>query len=256
VIQRKLNQAEKPVAPETPAPKRRRKTSTPKNASSAAGTDLLVLTESVPKGGIVNKLNVFLVPEIIARFGLRWHSAVINPMLQNLMRNAITSHNIGGYGPRYEALYDANPDSELKVVQKLRASQAHTIRKHRERLAVLISQFFEQTTDPVINWAKAKVFHIMDGGPLLPETHPVMVEMLAAAPKGISRPTVPSLYAELLTIFGRADVVESYVVLETAAATDPGKESTLLCHRREPCQEAVHKLICKHSYMNSYTNHI
>jgi len=254
VIQRKLNQAEKPVAPETPAPKRRRKTSTPKNASSAAGTDLLVLTESVPKGGIVNKLNVFLVPEIIARFGLRWHSAVINPMLQNLMRNAITSHNIGGYGPRYEELYEENPEAELKMVQKLRASHAHTIRKHRERLATTVSQFFLQTTDPVINWAKEKVFHITDGGPILPDSHPVMAELLEAAPKGITRLAVPSFHAALLTLFGRADAVQSYLMFETAAATAPGKESTLLCNRREACQEAVHSLICKHSCMNSCMN--
>ena len=248
--------AEKAASPETPAPKKRRKSTTSKQgrSPSAAGANLLILTQPVPQGGIVGKLNLFVVPEIVARFGLRWHSAVINPSLQNLIRHAIVSHNIGGYGAQYEDLYDENPEAELKMVQKLRASHAHTVRKHRERLATIVSQFFLQTTDPVINWAKEKVFHITDGGPLLPDSHPVMAELLEAAPKGITRLAVPSFHAALLTLFGRADAVDSYVMFETAAATAPGKESTLLCNRREACQEAVHSLICKHSCMNSCMN--
>ena len=254
VVQARL--AEKSASPETPAPKKRRKSTTSKQgrSPSAAGVNLLILTQSVPQGGIVGKLNLFIVPEIVARFGLRWHSAVINPSLQNLIRHAIVSHNIGGYGPRYEELYEENPEAELKMVQKLRASHAHTIRKHRERLATTVSQFFLQTTDPVINWAKEKVFHITDGGPLLPDSHPVMAELLEAAPNGITRLAVPSFHAALLTLFGSADAVQSYLMFETAAATAPGKESILLCNRREACQEAVHNLICKHSCMNSCMN--
>ena len=254
VVQARL--AEKSASPETPAPKKRRKSTTSKQgrSPSADGVNLLILTQSVPQGGIVGKLNLFVVPEIVARFGLRWHSAVINPSLQNLIRHAIVSHNIGGYGPRYEELYEENPEAELKMIQKLRASHAHTIRKHCWRLATTVSQFFLQTTDPVINWAKEKVFHITDGGPLLPDSHPVMAELLEAAPKGITRLAVPSFHAALLTLFGRADAVDSYVMFETAAATAPGKESTLLCNRREACQEAVHSLICKHSCMNSCMN--
>ena len=248
VVQAKLSKA---ATQETPAPKRRRKTSTtPKQSRASSGAvDLLILTQSVPQGGIVGKLNLFIVPEIVARFGLRWHSAVINPVLQNLIRHAIVSHNIGGYGAQYEDLYDENPEAELKMVQKLRASHAHTVRKHRERLATIVSQFFLQTTDPVIIWAKEKVFHITDGGPLLPDTHPAMVGLIEAAPRGITRLAVPSFHAALLTLFGRADVVDSYVMFETAAATAPGKESTLLCNRRdsEACQEAMHNLICKYS---------
>ncbi len=82
----------------------------PKNgrtASLAAGTDLQVLTLYVPQGSSVGKLNIF---------GLRWHSAVINPLLQNLICNAVMSSNIGSYGPRYEELYDSNPDAELNVL--------------------------------------------------------------------------------------------------------------------------------------------
>ncbi len=253
VVQAKLSKA---ATHETPAPKRRRKSSTtPKQSRASSGAvDLLILTQSVPQGGIVGKLNLFIVPEIVARFGLRWHSAVINPVLQNLIRHAIVSHNIGGYGPQYDDLYDENPEAELKMVQKLRASHAHTVRKHRERLATIVSQFFLQTTDPVINWAKEKVFHITDGGPLLPDTHPAMVGLIEAAPRGITRLAVPSFHAALLTLFGRADVVDSYVMFETAAATAPGKESTLLCNRRDSCQEAVHNLICKYSCMNSCMN--
>ena len=76
VVQARL--AEKSASPETPAPKKRRKSTTSKQgrSPSAAGVNLLILTQSVPQGGIVGKLNLFIVPEIVACFGLRWRRTV------------------------------------------------------------------------------------------------------------------------------------------------------------------------------------
>jgi len=68
----------------------------------------------------------------------------------------------------YEQLREADPSQEIKVIQKLRGSQAHCVRAHHGRLAQVI---------------RSLVFGVEDGKAILAPDHPIMFE-LAKLSKG------------------------------------------------------------------------
>ena len=109
------------------------------------GDSLLLLIRANKNGGIVHQLQPRLVPEIIARCGMRWWNAEATPQVASVMRQLIIDHNIGGFGPSYDKLRQANLASELKVVQHLRAAQAHTATNHMNSASRLIAKLFRQT---------------------------------------------------------------------------------------------------------------
>jgi len=79
----------------------------------------------------------------------------------------------------YEQLREADPSQEIKVIQKLRGSQAHCVRAHHGRLAQVIRSLFSDITNTV----KRLVFGVEDGKAILAPDHPLMFE-LAKLSKG------------------------------------------------------------------------
>jgi hypothetical protein len=134
-------------------------------------------------GGVMHQLQPGIIPELIARFGNGWQCAAINKELPPILRSVVVRGNIGGYGPVYEDLREADPIQEIKVIQKLRSSQAHCVRAHHGRLALIIRSLFEETQDELIKTVKKIVFDVDDGKAILPSDHPVFIE-LAKLSKG------------------------------------------------------------------------
>ena len=83
----------------------------------------------------------------------------------------------------YEQLREADPSQEIKVIQKLRGSQAHCVRAHHSRLAQVILSLFSDTEDELTNTVKKLVFGVEDGKAILAPDHPIMFE-LAKLSKG------------------------------------------------------------------------
>ena len=133
-----------------------------------AGSNLMILTKAKELGGVAHPLQPAIIPELIARFGNGWHSAVINKELPSILRAVVVRNNIGGYAPVYEQLREADPRQEIQVIQKLRGSQAHCVRAHHGRLAQVI---------------RSLVFGVEDGKAILAPDHPIMFE-LAKLSKG------------------------------------------------------------------------
>ena len=133
-----------------------------------AGSNLMILTKAKELGGVAHPLQPAIIPELIARFGNGWHSAVINKELPSILRAVVVRNNIGGYAPVYEQLREADPRQEIQVIQKLRGSQAHCVRAHHGRLAQVI---------------RSLVFGVEDGKAILAPDHPLMFE-LAKLSKG------------------------------------------------------------------------
>ena len=79
----------------------------------------------------------------------------------------------------YEQLREADPSQEIKVIQKLRGSQADCVRAHHGRLAQVIRSLFSDNTNTV----KRLVFGVEDGKAILAPDHPIMFE-LAKLSKG------------------------------------------------------------------------
>lgn len=128
-----------------------------------------------------------LVPEIIARCGMRWWNAEANAQVPSIMRQRIIDQNIGGFGPSYDKLRQVDPKAELKLVAHLRASQQHTATSHMKSASTLIAKLFRQTPalESNVNHVKKAVFGVENGGPILSVDHPVCVAM-AKLVKGAS----------------------------------------------------------------------
>ena len=75
----------------------------------------------------------------------------------------------------YEQLREADPNQEIKVIQKLRGSQAHCVRSHHSRLAQIIRSLFSETVDELTNTVKKLVFDVDNRKAILASDHPVMI---------------------------------------------------------------------------------
>jgi len=150
-----------------------------------AGSDLTIIVQPKQLGGIVHQLQPCIIPEIIARFGFKWHYSAINKDLPPIIRSAIQRFNIGGYGAVYDQLREADPKAEIKMVRKLRSSQAHCVKSHLGQLALVVSSLFDQTdeADELTIKVKKLVFDIENGAPIIDSDHPLMLE-LATLSKG------------------------------------------------------------------------
>ena len=108
--------------PDSAAAKRKRNSAgTPKTPQAIvpAGSNLTLLAQPKAHGGIVHRLQPVIIPEIIARFGYRWHLAAINNKLPPIIRAAVQRLNIGGYGDVYDTLRASDPGAEIKLVRLL-----------------------------------------------------------------------------------------------------------------------------------------
>jgi len=83
----------------------------------------------------------------------------------------------------YEQMREADPNQEIRVIQKLRGSQAHCVRFHHGWLAQIIRSLFSDTEDVLTNTVKKRVFDVEDGKAILASDHPIMIE-LAKLSKG------------------------------------------------------------------------
>ena len=63
----------------------------------------------------------------------------------------------------YEQLREADPTQEIKVIQKLRSSQAHCVRSHHGRLATIVRSLFDETEDGLTKTVKKICFDVDDG---------------------------------------------------------------------------------------------
>ena len=106
------------------------------------------------------------VPEIIARFGMRWWKTGSSRVAASVVRNAVIRNNIGNFGDVFNELYSAKPKSLTTLLVKLLASHGHAARVHRAEVANLIGRLFHKTADPRTNFVKEHVFGVKDGTPI------------------------------------------------------------------------------------------
>lgn len=161
------------------------------------GSDLTLLIKPPREGGIVYSLQPILVPEIVARCGMRWWNAHCNPDVKCVLREVVVKHNLGHFGPSYDMLRETTPASEKTVLKVLRASHQHTGKKHHASMSALVAKLFRVTKDPAVNYVKSKVFGIEDGAPILGDDHPVVQELKAAV--------VPGAHAMFCAMFFKSD---------------------------------------------------
>ena len=149
-------------------------TATPALAGATAGGavtyDVVAFEDIIKSRQVVQKLNSFLVPQMIARHGFRWHNAHVNASCLNLVREAIIRTNV-----IHPGVYDTSrpKNAEAKILTHLRKSNAHAFAQHHRIVRSIVQQLFEHDpTDPVMVKVKASVFDATMGIAIMSSTHP------------------------------------------------------------------------------------
>jgi hypothetical protein len=138
-----------------------------------------------------------ITPELIARFGAKWHGAHNKAAAANVVRNAVVSTDMNGLAASYDELADADKKVEMDVVTSILRSGQHAARQHRERTAALVRELFAQTPpdNAALRDVKLNVFGVEDGKPIMdPKKHPVFVALHKVY-------TGDSLYPHALVLF-------------------------------------------------------
>jgi len=74
------------------------------------------LVHTKPLGGIVHSIQPLLVPEIVARCGMRWWNAEGNDIAAIVLRRVVIDNNLGGYGSSYDARRLKAPASRVRIL--------------------------------------------------------------------------------------------------------------------------------------------
>ena len=117
-------------------------------------------------GGILHALPPEIVPEIIARIGMRWWNTGSSQVAQSVLRNAVIKYNLGNFGEVFDELFEAQPKSLGWVLMKLCQSHGH-VRAHHGKMASVIASLFSKTVEPRTNFVQNKVFGVKEGAPTL-----------------------------------------------------------------------------------------
>jgi len=122
--------------------------------------------------------------EIIARSGIRWHSAANKPIIISVLRNYIIDNDIDGLAEHYDSMRDRSDRGEKIMVTKFLRSAQHAARQHREYVAWIIDRLFEPTpNEPQMVRVKEEVFGVAGGAPIIQPTNDAMMD-LRNQPKG------------------------------------------------------------------------
>jgi len=145
----------------------------------------------------VYEIHPILVPEIIARCGMRWWNAHCNSEVKCVLREVILKHNLGRFGALYDMLRESSPASEKTLLRILRAAHQHAGKIHHQRMSALVAKLFRTTKDPAVNYVKSKVFGIEDGAPILGNDHPLIIALKAV--------DVPGAHVMFWAMFSKSD---------------------------------------------------
>ena len=155
---------------------KRRKTAAAVESTAPDSFDVTKIALIIPNRKLVQKLNSFLIPQMVARHGYRWHNAHVNASLLNLVREAVIRTGIMPAGA-YDAQRPKNYES--KLLTHLRKSNAHAFSQHHRIVRGIVRKLFEiDPDDEVMVKVKERVFGKTAGHHLMhPQLHPVMAAM-------------------------------------------------------------------------------
>jgi hypothetical protein len=123
--------------------------------------------------------------EIIARSGIRWHTAANKSVVIAVLRKYIIDNDIDGLAECYDSMRERSDKSEKQMVTKFLRSAQHAARQHREYVAWIIDRLFQPTNlEPQLVRVKEEIFGVNGGGPIIEPSHEAMRELLHNQPKG------------------------------------------------------------------------
>ena len=114
-----------------------------------------------------------ITPEDVSRISSKWYAAVNKGSLGTMLRAAVLTGNIGGYGSIYDQMRAVEPNHEANIIQRFTRTGQHACRDHREQVAKIVASLFA-TDDLEMEHVKQSVFGVPGGAPIIGYDHPAI----------------------------------------------------------------------------------
>ena len=125
----------------------------------------------------MRRMTLLVTPEIIARIGNKWYSAVNKPYVTSMLRSLVMCINYEGYGPIYDMMRAIDSKEEGAIATRFLRTGQHAARDHREQVAAIVARLFLQTDDLEMEHIKQSVFGVASGAPIMAVDHPALQEL-------------------------------------------------------------------------------
>ena len=122
-------------------------------------------------------MTLLVTPEIIARIGNKWYSAVNKPYVTSILRSLVMCMNYEGYGAIYDMMRACDHKEEEAIATRFLRTGQHVARDHREQVAAIVARLFLQTDDLEMEHIKQSVFGVASEAPIMAVDHPALQEL-------------------------------------------------------------------------------
>jgi len=149
---------------------------------------------------IMRRLQSQAVSRIVCLLGIRWASSVQRGTISPIVQSIVVASRLGGINSveEYRDKKHAGLKGDFYVLQQMQQTQNKTAKQHRETTRQLIMPFFEESSDPMVDYIKKTLFNVntpardAPWGPIVPPENPIMEAMMA-----LPRPSVNGVHPAL-----------------------------------------------------------
>jgi hypothetical protein len=129
------------------------------------------------------KITRACVPLMVARLGANWTAASCRELVYPIVQTMVVLEEIGGIASHeeYEELRAANKASEGTLLQRMQETCNRGAKAMRDKTRELVMLFFKDNDCKfrAVQRVKWEVFGVAADGTLLPDEHPIVVELAA-----------------------------------------------------------------------------
>ena len=146
---------------------------------------------------IMRRLQSQAVSRIVCLLGIRWASSVQRGTISPVVQSIVVASRLGGINSveEYRDKKHAGLKGDFYVLQQMQQTQNKTAKQHCETTRQLIMPFFEESSDPMVDYIKKTLFNVntpardAPWGPIVPPENPIMEAMMA-----LPRPSVNGVH--------------------------------------------------------------
>ena len=90
----------------------------------------------------MHRMTLLVTPEIIARIGIKWYSAVNKQYVASMLRSLVMCINYESYPAIYDKLRAINAREKIAIATRFLRTEQHAARDHREQVAAIVARLF------------------------------------------------------------------------------------------------------------------
>ncbi len=127
------------------------------------------------------------VSRIVCLLVIRWASYVQRGHISPIVQSIVVASRIGGItsAEQYRDKKNEGSKGDFYVLQQMQQTQNKTAKQHSKTAKQLLMLFFEDSSDPMVDYIKKNLFNVNTPardaplGPIAPSGNPIMEAMMA-----------------------------------------------------------------------------